>query len=54
MKNENDNISLEWNELKFKNFKVNQNIEINIEELISNFDEEEKEIDIRFKNEIKL
>ena len=49
MKNENDNISLEWNELKFKNFKVNQNVEINIEELISNFDEEEKEIDIRFK-----
>lgn len=49
LKNENDNISLEWNELKFKNFKVNQNVEINIEELISNFDEEEKEIDIRFK-----
>lgn len=49
LKNENDNILLEWNELKFKNFKVNQNVEINIEELISNFDEEEKEIDIRFK-----
>ncbi|MCA0117216.1 hypothetical protein, partial [Staphylococcus epidermidis] len=49
LKNENDNISLEWNELKFKNFKVNQNVEINIEELISNFDEEEKEIEIRNK-----